>query len=201
MSAAATAVGRVCWVDADWDRSQASDRVSRYGAYLRMRSHTKLFDPWHGEDAADRITQDPGEFAIAAFGVATGPIMSPGYVRWHPRVLDHQVSFGDDPDPRRLVLKVTLATALPLWLGSPWRSWTPDLGRDWREPDDDRRAALASLVLRWPLPVASLPHPSTPVRSGQPNLHDAKASVRALVAAINATAGPVLAKLEGGAGR
>jgi hypothetical protein len=194
-----TSVERVCWVDADWDRSQASDGISRYGAYLR--SHTELFDPWHGEDAPDGVTQDPGEFAVAAFGVATGPIMSPGYVCWHPRVLDHQVSHGDDPTPGRLVLKVTLATSLPLWLGSPWRSWTSYLGRDWREPAEDQHAALARLELRWPLPVTSLPHPSRPARPGQPSLGDAKASVRALVAAINATAGPVLARLEGGEGR
>jgi hypothetical protein len=199
MSAAATVAGRVCWIDADWDRSQASDGVSRYGAYLR--THTSLFDPWHGEDAPDGVTQDPGEFAIAAFDVATGPIMSPGYVRWHPRVLDYKVSHGDNPEPGRLVLQVTLAIALPLWLGSPWWSWTECLGRDWREPDEDRHAALASLVLRWPLPVASLPHPSKPTRPGVPNLADAKASVRALVGQINATAGPVLAKLKGGAGR
>ncbi|HEY5990499.1 MAG TPA: hypothetical protein VIV12_29530 [Streptosporangiaceae bacterium] len=195
----ATTAGRVCWIDTDWDRSQASDGISRYGAYLR--SHSGLFDPWHDQDAADGITQDPGEFAIAAFRVATGPIMSPGYVGWHPRVLDYQVSHGDNPEPGRLVLKVTLATSLPLWLGSPWWSWTEYLGRDWREPDEDRHAALASLALRWPLPVASLPRPRPPARPGVPNLADAKASVRALVTAINATAGPVLAKLEGGAGR
>ncbi len=170
MSATATATGRVCWIDLDWDRS----------------------------DAPEGITQDAGEFAIAAFDVATGPIMSPGYVRWHPRVLDHQVSHGDNPEPGRLVCKLTLATALPMWLGSPWWSWTEYLGRDWCEPDDDRHAALASLVLRWPLPVTRLPSPSGPARPGVPNLADAMASVRALVAAFNATAGPVLAKLEGG---
>src|SRR6266568_5239250 len=185
---------RVCWVDEDWDRSCASDNVSRYGAYLR--SHTELFDPWR--EATDGITRDPGEFAIAAFRVATGPIMSPGYVCWHPRVLDHRVSHGDNPEPGRLVCSVTLATSLPLWLGSPWWSWTPYLGRDWCEPDDDRHAALARLELRWPLATSALPRPRPPARSGQPNLRDAKASVRALVAAINTTAGPVLAKLEGG---
>ena len=185
---------RVCWVDEDWDRSRASDRVSRYGAYLR--GHTELFDPWH--EAPNGIAEDPGEFAIAAFRVATGPIMSPGYVGWHPRVLDYKVSHGDNPEPGRLVLKVTLATSLPLWLGSPWWSWTPYLGRDWCQPDDDRYAALASVALRWPLPVATLPCPHRPARPGQPNLRDAKASVRALVEAINQTAGPVLATLEGG---
>jgi hypothetical protein len=189
-----TRADRVCWVDEDWDHTNASDRVSRYGAYLR--GHTELFDPWH--DAPGGITEDPGEFAIAALQVATGPIMSPGYVRWHPRVLDHTVSYGEDPEPGRLVLKVTLATSLPLWLGSPWRSWTTYLGREWSEPDDAKHAALARLELRWPLPVTTLPHPYRPASPGHPNLRDAKAAVRALVEVINQTAGPVLAKLEGG---
>jgi hypothetical protein len=173
MSAATTAAGRVCWIDFDWDCSRASDG----------------------------ITREPGEFAAAAFRVATGPIMSPDYVRWHPRVLDYKVSRGDNPEPGRLICQVTLATPLPIWVGSPRRSWTSYLGRDWCEPDEDRHAALASLVLRWPLPVASLPQPRPPERPGVPNLHDAMASVSALVAAFNAAAGPVLAKLEGGEDR
>jgi hypothetical protein len=190
----AAAAGQVCWVDADWDRSRASDGISRYGAYLR--GHTQLFDPWH--EATDGITEHPGEFAIAALQVATGPIMSPGYVRWHPRVLDYKLDRGLDPEPGRLVCQVTLATFLPLWLGSPWRGWTEWFGNPWREPDDAKHAALARLELRWPIPVATLPHPRPPARSGYPNLADAKASVRALVEVINQTAGPVLAKLEGG---
>ncbi len=185
---------RVCWVDEEWDRANASDRVSRYGAYLR--GHAELFDPSH--DAPNNVTEDPGEFAIAAFQVACGPIMSPGYVRWHPRVLEHTVGYGEDPDPSRLVVKVALATSLPMWLGSPWWSWTTWMGRDWSEPEEARHAALARLELRWPLPVASLPRPRPAARPGQPNLRDAKASVRALVAEINRTAGPVLARLEGG---
>jgi hypothetical protein len=187
----------VCWVDQDWDQSRASDGVSRYGAYLR--GHTELFDRWR--EAPGGITQDPGEFAIAALQVATGPIMSPGYVRWHPRVLDYKLSHGENPEPGRLVLKVTLATSPPLWLGSPWRSWTERFGDPWCEPDDDRHVALARLELRWPLPTATLPRPHRPARPGQPNLRDAKASVLALVAQINQTAGPVLAKLEGGEDR
>jgi hypothetical protein len=191
MSAAAE---RVCWIDGGWDRSQASDGVSRYGAYLR--GHAELFDPWH--EVPNGITEDPGEFAIAAFRVACGPIMSPGYVRWHSRVLDHQVDHGEDPDPSRLVVKIGLATSLPLWLGSPWWSWTTYMGRDWSEPEDAKHAALASLRLRWPVPVATLPRPRPPARAGVPNLADARAAVRALVAEINRTAGAVLARLEGG---
>jgi hypothetical protein len=191
----ATSVG-VCWVDLAWDRTSASDGVSRYGAYLR--GHAEEFEPWHGEEAPDRITRHSGDFAAAAFRVACGPIMSPGYVRWHPRVLDHQVDHGDDPAPDHLVITITLATGLPTWLGSPWWSWTTYMGRDWCEPDEARHAALASLRLRWPLPVATLPLPRPPARVGVPDLADAKASVRALVAEINQTAGPVLARLEGG---
>jgi hypothetical protein len=191
--------GPVCWVDADWDRERASDGVSRYGAYLR--GHAGAFVPVWDETADGRggtITADAGEFAAAAFQVATGPIMSPGYVRWHARVLAWQVGYGTDPDPARLILQVTLATALPVWRSSPWRSWTEHLGRDWREPDEGQPAALASLVLRWPLPVATLPCPQRPARPGLPNLQDAMASVAALVVAVNATAGPVLARLEQG---
>jgi hypothetical protein len=195
MSAAPTTADRVCWVDLAFDRANASDRVSRYGAYLR--SHAKEFEPWHGEDQ-DGITTDPGEFAAAAFRVACGPIMSPSYVHWHPRVLDHQVGHGESPDPDRLVIMVVLATSLPLRLGSPWWSWTSYMGRDWSEPEEAKHAALARLELRWPLQVATLPRPRPSARPGEPNLADARAAVRALVAEINRTAGLVLARLEGG---
>src|SRR6266516_4820758 len=110
---AAATTSLICWVDAAWDREFASDGVSRYGAYLR--GHTAAFAPlWDEPPDPDwgAITADPGEFAAAAFQVATGPVMSPGYVRWHPRVLDYQVGYGDDPDPARLIVQVTLATAL-----------------------------------------------------------------------------------------
>jgi hypothetical protein len=189
--------GRVCWVDMDYDRARASDGVSRYGAYLR--GHTEEFAPLYGADAGG-ITLDPGEFAAAALRVATGPIMSPGYVRWHPRVQGFNVGFGLDPEPDRLVCVVTLAISLPRWLGAPWRSWTERFGDPWCEPGDDRHAALASLALRWPLATSALPRPRPPAAPGEPNLRDAKASVAALAAVINATAGPVLATLEGGQG-
>ena len=124
--------------------------------------------------------------------------MSPGYVRWHPRVLHHWVDRGTDPDPDRLICQVTLATFPSLWLGAPWQGWTQYAGRDWCEPDPAKHAALARVELRWPIPVTTLPHPRPPARPGYPNLRDAKATVRALVAEINRTAGAVLAKLEAG---
>jgi hypothetical protein len=94
---------RVCWVDRGYDRAAASDGVSRYGAYLADKAG--LFDPW--DAAPDGITRDPVEFAIAAFTVATGPIMAPGYVRWHGRVRNHGATWSEHDG--RLVLSVTLA--------------------------------------------------------------------------------------------
>ena len=51
----------VCWIDADYDRSSASDGVSRYGAYLV--GHAELFDPW--QDAGpDRMNPNGGTMAM-----------------------------------------------------------------------------------------------------------------------------------------
>ena len=129
----------VCWIDPDYDRAYASDGQSRYGAYVR--DYARLFDPW--QDAPDGVTADPVEFAIAAFRVATGPIMGPGFVRWHPRVCGHGVERSDDGEGR-LVVSVTLATPAPLPLpGWSWRggnatsmigSWSPRTGGRWPWP-------------------------------------------------------------------
>ena len=64
------------WVDRDYDCAHASDGISRYGAYLRDAT----FEPWTDNDHAV-------EWAAFAWRRATGPVMSLGYVRYHPRVL------------------------------------------------------------------------------------------------------------------
>jgi hypothetical protein len=181
----------VCWIDYDHDRASASDGVSRYGAYLR--DHAELFDPW--EDAPDKVTGDSVEFAAAAFRCATGPIMGPGYVRWHGRVCDYGASRSEHDG--RLVLSVTLAMPAPLRLpGWSWRGWQRDFHGDYLEPEDRGPVALARLELRWPMATEQLPTPTPPRRPGVPNLRDATRAVEALVAAINATVGPVLADLQ-----
>jgi hypothetical protein len=182
---------RVCWIDRDHDRVAASDRVSRYGAYLR--DHAGLFDPW-GE-AADGVTAHPVEFTIAAFTVATGPIMSPGFVRWHGRVCDYGA--GRSEGDGRLVLSVTLAVPSPVRLPWDWRGWDRGLfGDDFLEPDDRRPVGLCRLELRWPVGTDQLPTPTRARRPGVPNLGDAAGAVAALVDQVNATCGPVLADLE-----
>jgi hypothetical protein len=180
----------VCWIDRDHDRTSASDGVSRYGAYLR--DHARLFDPWR--DAPDGMTRDPAEFAIAAFKVATGPVMSPGYLRWHGRVRDYAATWNDHDG--RLLLSVTLAAPSPVRLPWDWRGWERDFHDRYLEPDDARPAGLARLELRWPVDRDQLPTPGRPRRPGVPNLADATRAVQAMVATINATVGPVLADLE-----
>jgi hypothetical protein len=181
---------RLCWIDHDYDRAAASDRVSRYGAYLTDKA--RLFNPW--AEAPDGITRDPVEFAIAAFKVATGPIMAPGYVRWHGRVRDYGATWSEHDG--RLVLSVTLAMPSPVRLPWDWRGWERDFHGNWLEPDDRRPTGLARLELRWPVPTDQLHHPGQPCRPGEPNLADAARAVEAVVAAIDATGGPVLAELE-----
>jgi hypothetical protein len=180
----------VCWIDRDHDRANASDGVSRYGAYLRDHAH--LFNLW-GE-APDGVTADPVEFAIAAFKVATGPIMSPGYLRWHGRVCDHSAGRSEDDD--RLLLSVTLAVPSPVRLPWDWRGWERDFHDRYLEPDDRRPVGLAQLELRWPVPTDQVPTPTRPRRPGVPNRRDATGAVAVLVEQVNATVGPVLADLE-----
>ena len=192
MNRTAEAAGRVCWGDAAWDRAYASDRRSRYGAYLA--DHAKLFDPF--KDAPDGITSDPVEFAIAAFHVATGAIMSPGYLRWHGRVCDHQL--GRSEHDGRLLVSVTLASSPPARLPWSWSGWDRQLDGSWREPEDRRPVALGRLELRWPVPTEQLPQPARPRVAGRPNLADARRAVAILVHVVNATAGPVLGALEVG---
>jgi hypothetical protein len=181
----------VCWIDRDHDRRSAPDGGSRYGAYLKL--HGALFDPW-GEAGADKVTRDPVEFAIAAFQVATGPIMSPGHLRWHGRVQGHDA--GRSAQDGRLVLQVTLAVPSPVRLPWDWRGWERDFHGRYLEPDDRRPVGLARLGLRWPVPTDQLPPPRRPKRSGIPNLRDANRAVAVLVDQVNATCGPILADLE-----
>jgi hypothetical protein len=181
---------RVCWVDRDHDRAAASDGVSRYGAYLR--DHAGLFDSW-GE-AADGVTRDPVEFAIAAFRIATGPIMSPGYLRWHGRVCDFAATWSE-PDAG-LLLSVTLAAPSPVRLPWDWRGWERDFHDRYLEPDDCHPVGLCRLELRLPVASDHLPTPGRPRRPGVPNLADATRAVAVLVEQVNATCRPVLAELE-----
>jgi hypothetical protein len=186
------------WVDRDDDRESASDGISRYGAYLRDAA----FEPWTDHDQAV-------EWAVFAWRRATGPVMSPGYVRCHPRVLaaarlersgwDGSLVAGVDlvsswPEQ----VEAALATGLRLGgRDAYWRDWpTGYRGGEtisYYEPSEADVAAwpylLATLSLRFTVPSAALPKPPATsaalLRAGQQ-------AVEVVVAELNRIVGPVL---------
>jgi len=190
------------WVDRDYHRECASDGTSRFGAYLR----DAVFEPWTDGDQTV-------EWAVFAWARATGPVMSPGYVRYHPSVLGARLErSGWDGG---LVADVTLVSAWPqqltgvlarpVWLGGKdawWHDWpAEDLGGTVRyhEPGEAdlaaRPFALATLSLSFTLPSAGLPAP--PVRPAGV-LAAGQQAVAVLVAELNRVVGPVLAAGAGG---
>lgn len=69
-------------VDDGHDADMASDGNSRFGAYIRQR-RTMFCEDGHPVD--DRV-----RFALTAWRIAQPPIMSPGYVRSHLRVVNNR---------------------------------------------------------------------------------------------------------------
>jgi hypothetical protein len=185
------------WVDRDYDREHASDSISRYGAYLRDAS----FDPWTDHDQAV-------EWAVFAWQRATGPVMSPGYVRYHPKVLAARLErSGWDGSLVAVVdlvscwpeqLKTALARGLRLGgRDAYWQDWPGEnRGGDtisYHEPSAADVAArpylLATVSLQFTVPSAELPElPATPAAL----LGAGQQAVAVVVAELNQIVGPVL---------
>jgi hypothetical protein len=185
------------WVDRDYDREHASDGISRFGAYLRDAS----FEPWTDDGQAV-------EWAVFAWRRATGPVMSPGYVRYHLRVLAARLErSGWDGS---LVAGVSLVSGWPTQIAAAlargvrlgdrdtsWQDWpTEYLGGDtvsYYEPGEADVAArpylLATLSLQFTVPSAALPEP--PATSAA-LLSAGQQAVAAVVAELNRVVGPVL---------
>ncbi len=184
-------------VDRDYDREHASDGISRYGAYLRDAT----FEPWTDDDQAV-------EWAVFAWERATGPVMSPGYVRYHPRVLGARLErSGWDGG---LVAGVTLVSPWPAQLQTAlvravrlgdrevyWQDWpTEYLGGDtvsYYEPNEADLAArpylLATASVQCTVPSAALPKPpATPADRLGAGQH----AVTVVMAELNRIVGPVL---------
>jgi hypothetical protein len=186
-------------LDLAYDRAYASDRRSRYGAYLRDRA-------WWWADDHPRLDGDAVKVLCAGrcWEIANGPIMAPGLVVTHPRVLS-ALAAPDEYDGRHLVVTVRLVAGLPAelrgLLGGRWRGWQYEqtgFGEPyWGEPHDRDgrpvRAALPTLVLSWPVPAADLP----PMAGGVPDVEEAIGAVSAVAGALNRESRPVLAALAG----
>jgi hypothetical protein len=185
------------WVDHDYDRENANDGISRYGAYLRDTA----FEPWTDHDQAV-------EWAVFAWRRATSPVMSPGYVRYHPLVLATRLErSGWDGG---LVAGVDLVSSWPEQLKaavtsklSPggrdlcWQGWPGEYrGGDtvsYHGPSEADVAArpylLATISLQFTVPSAALPQPpATPAAL----LAAGQQAVAVVVAELNRIVGPVL---------
>jgi hypothetical protein len=190
------------WVDRDYDRSHASDGVSRYGAYLRDAT----FEPWTDHDQAV-------EWAVFAWERATGPVMSPGYVRCHPRVLGARLArSGWDGS---LAAGVTLVSAWPeqlirglaraVRLGDQeayWQDWPAEYRSGgpacYYEPSEADIAArpylLTTVSAQFTVPSASLPDP--PAASAD-RLEAGRQAVAVVLPELNRVVGPVLSAVCG----
>ncbi|WP_030248142.1 hypothetical protein [Streptomyces sp. NRRL S-455] len=189
-------------VDDVYDREHASNGYSRYAEYLRLNNG--LFrSSWTDEPAP---VDDPAEFAVHAWTVASGPIMAPGYVRTRPDL--RGISLHRDEDDHGLYAEIRIpldhhqigggAKRFP----HSWQDWTEDRG--WgdsgeypgvREPDDTKRpAVLASAVVRvsgreWSGLV-------TPTAYEGPTLvTEAMLTVAVVAQHVNDAAGPIVAQL------
>jgi hypothetical protein len=197
------------WVDQDYDRAHASGGISRYGAYLRDAA----FEPWTDHDQVV-------EWAAFAWRRATGPVMSPGYVRCHLRVLAARLERSSWDGS--LAVAVTLISSWPEELKTPlarglrlggrdafWQDWPIEcLGGavSYYEPSEADVAArpylLATVSLQFTVPPAALPEP--PAASAA-LLSAGQQAVAVVVAELNRVVGPVLAAglgpASGAAGR
>jgi len=132
------AMGRadtLAWTDPE-DQGSASDGVSRYGAYLRQ--HLELFE---GCESAT-------EFALASWLVATGPMMSPGFVSVRA---DLGIELRFDPDGEGLLLAVV---SVPVGLDDLRTYRLPEVGtwqrtRTWAEKEsyEQPRAKLGKVAV------------------------------------------------------
>jgi hypothetical protein len=162
------------WVDDEYDRDQASDGVSRFGAYVRNSGAiAEYVAECRAESCQDSQTLR-ARFAAAVWETATTPVMAPGYVRRPPRLISARDTslFGS--------VELVVPWPQPLassrdWQGTmSWWDWPGESsgGRKvYREPDEDELAAHAYLMtaarLQFPLRPSSVLLPLVPATPGR----------------------------------
>lgn len=181
------------WIDAEYDREHASDGVSRYGAYIRQAT----FEPWDDEG-------HPVELAVFAWRQATGPVMAPGYVRRHRRILAARLERSDWDGSLLAMVDLVIPQPDHLRTGVKgagyWHDWPIEhafFGADYFcEPGTEELARgpylLATASLRFTVPSGDLPQPH---RDGS-DVATCQQSVAVLVAELNAIVGPVIKRIE-----
>jgi hypothetical protein len=185
------------WIDDVYDREMASNGRSRFEAYVRQ--HMQRFELVWWDDHPDKV-----RFAVGAWEVATPPVMAPGLVRRHPRVLSARVERSSWDGG--LLGVVNVATGWPAgladsaaWQGDVrWQVWPTRSDGQPVDPDERQVASdrflLASVEAVFPLPSEGLPEP--PPGPGGGVSAAARAAVEVLVAELNRVLDPVLAAVE-----
>lgn len=190
-------------INDEYDRENASDGVSRFGAYLRQRP-TEFRDSWSDEP---KPIEDPGEFAWRAWQVATGPVMVPGYVQVRPDL--HGVQLHRDENDGALYAEVRVPL-LQAQIGGgakrfpySWQDWETDRDpwgeTDYRslvEPRETKRASvLASVIVR--IPGREWSGLVTPTAyEGRTLLDEARDTLAAVVRNVNVDAAPIVARIN-----
>jgi hypothetical protein len=187
------------WIDHDYDREHASDGVSRYGAYVRDGT----FEPWTDDRAV--------ELAEFAWRRATGPVMSPGYVRRHPPIRLARLERSSWDGSLLAMVDLVISQPEPLRYmpagdgPARRRDWPAEFsfstGHDqWYEPGGEDlargRYLLCTASLRFTVPLTGLATP--PARLSTPLLvAQCRDTVAALVRTLNTIVSPVIARIEG----
>ena len=201
-------------IDGESDRESASDGVSRYGGYVRQRTHGGFAECWDG--TYETLLAE--RFAVLAWDTATGPVMSPPYADWRSPVMSARLGIDWDSGLPGLIATVEIAAPWPGGLreargrvgDQSWSSWKRDsswAGPEYlRAPYEDEVArgdcyALTTVRLVFRVRVILLPPaPGASRRPGELE-ETARQAVAAITAELNAVTGPVVAALEATGGR
>lgn len=185
------------WIDADYDREAASDGRSRFGAYIRKSSQVAMCwcDDTGASDLERRLL-----FAEAVWETANSPVMSPGYVRCHPRV--RKAALRDDFEHLGALVDLAVPRPAPLardWrVGPGWRDWIRDelAGETYFEPKGEEFTRPFLLTTsRMVFPLVRFQLPALPPSHAKAAV-TARELVEDLVAALNAAVTPVITALE-----
>lgn len=186
------AVPLAFWLDEGYDREDAPDHISRYGAEVRERT-AEFAGTW------DDISPVP--FTVTAWRVAAS--LAPPYLRWHRRIT--AAACLASPWDGSLVCEVSVVAPWPAEL-SQVRTWCHDRGwRDWpqlfgqyalpSEQDLTRAPHLrASLLVQAPVPLDRLPPAPAGPADDAPGT--ARRAVAAVVRELNDLLMPMISQLE-----
>ncbi|MCG5214763.1 hypothetical protein [Streptosporangium sp. KLBMP 9127] len=182
------------WIDHEYDRERARDGISRYGEHLR--DNTGDFSDSLGDIA-------PVAFACTAWRIATSPALSPGYVRWHRRILTAVCvrNQWDGTLSARVELvspRPATLTWTPDWQGDrEWRDWPQTFGQFLEPSEQDlvKTSYLrAMLLIQTPIPLDGLPEaPQEPLDDLE---ETARRTVALLVRKLNEAITPIVRQLE-----